>query len=358
MIKSRDRVEVAVRHQEPDRVPLDIWIREDVMRQLQKYVNVTDREEVLQYLGVDMRMVEASPGFNFLQKGAFFHPRGKWVIKKKEGVYEDEWGIQYFADRSNRYFGVLRHPLANASSLRNYDFPDIDDPTRFKVVESYISKFGDNYSIVASVPVGTLFDPAGHLRGYERLMIDLIENSHIGQQLLDKLLELREREYKKYVELGVDMILLGDDFGTQDRMLINPDLWRKYFKPRMQELISSCKQGHQVYIAYHSDGYIEPIIEDLIDIGVDILNPIQPESMDPVKIKKEYGNRLVLYGTISIQSTLLKGTTEDVKQRVKEIINICGTGGGLIVAPTNMIQPDTPMENIVTMYRTAQEYRK
>jgi len=354
---SRDRVLKAIEHKEPDRVPLDLSIRQEVLRQLMDHIGTEDPEEVNRFLGIDIRGVGLRPEREFLRKGAFCHPRDKWVIKKGPGIYEDEWGIQYYTDESDRYFGFYYHPLAQIKSLDQYRFPNIHDPNRLEDVIRTVEEFGDQYIIMGSTAL-TLFEQAWQLRGYEQFIIDMCENRAFVEELLDKLLEYRTLQCQKYVELGVDIIALGDDFGMQDRIMVSPDLWREYFKPRMKELISRYSQGHKVYTMYHSDGYIEPIIDDLIEIGIDILNPIQPESMDPCQIKRKYRDRLTLHGTISVQTTLPRGTEEEVETVVKRIIKECAPGGGLILVPTHAIEPDTRVENVITFYKTALEFGK
>ena len=158
---------------------------------------------------------------------------------------------------------------------------------------------------------------------------------------------------KKLVELGVDMIWIGDDVGCQDQMLISPDTWRQLFKPCMATFISSLKDiNPEVKIAYHSDGVINQIIPDLIDIGLDVLNPIQPQCMDPARIKKQYGTNLCFWGTIDEQHTLPFGTPEDVKNEVITRLKTIGKDGGLIIGPTHHIQLDTPLENFQAMANT------
>lgn len=356
-MNSKKRVLKAINKEGPDRVPLDLEIRGEVLEQLRRCTGSETSEEAYRLLGIDIRRVEVRPGEEFLKKGAFLHPRRKWVIEKSLGVYEDEWGIQYRTDKDNRYFGFCYHPLMGATSLANYEFPDISDSTRFKEVDREIAEFAEEYAVMGIATL-SFFEQAWQLRGYNRFIVDMYDNCSFVEELLDKLLEFRKIQCRKYVELGVDIVHLGDDFGMQDRMMISPDLWREHFKPRMKELISNYSTGHEVFTMYHSDGYIEPIIDDLIEIGVDILNPIQPESMNPCEIKKNYGDRITLHGTISVQTTLPHGSREEVEKKVREIIKCCAPGGGLILAPTHAIQMDTPTENILTFYDVAREFGK
>jgi uroporphyrinogen-III decarboxylase len=149
------------------------------------------------------------------------------------------------------------------------------------------------------------------------------------------------------------MIWIGDDVGTQRGMLMSPKHWRKFLKPRMENFIASLKAiNPSVKVAYHSDGNIYPIIPELIEIGLDILNPIQPACMDPIKLKKDFGDRLCFWGSIDEQHTLPYGTTEDVQQEVRRRLGTIGINGGLIIGPTHHVQLDTPPENFWAMIDT------
>lgn len=162
---------------------------------------------------------------------------------------------------------------------------------------------------------------------------------------------------KKLVDLGVDMLFLADDVGAEHSMIISPETFREFQKPKMAYMIEQFKSRNKnVKIAFHSDGYIEPIIDDLIEVGVDLLNPIQPESMDPAHIKKRYGDRIGLWGTISVQSTLPFKKPRDVENEVRERIETCGVGGGFLLAPTHNIQLDVPPANIDAFYYALGKY--
>jgi uroporphyrinogen-III decarboxylase len=150
--------------------------------------------------------------------------------------------------------------------------------------------------------------------------------------------------------MGVDMIWIGDDVGAQDKMLMSPATWRKFLKPRMATFISTLKAiDPQIKIAYHSDGTIYPIIPDLIEIGVDVLNPVQPKCMDPGKVKQEHGDKLCFWGSIDEQYTLPFGSPAEVQQEVMRRLRTLGKDGGLIVGPTHHVQLDTPLENFWAM---------
>jgi uroporphyrinogen-III decarboxylase len=160
---------------------------------------------------------------------------------------------------------------------------------------------------------------------------------------------------QQLISLGVDIIMCGDDVGTQQGMMISPQVWRKRLKPRLDQLFKTFRQSNpEIIIIYHSDGNIEPIIPDLIELGLDVLNPIQPKCMDPIEIKRKYGDRLAFFGTIDEQETLPFLDEEEVRREVKSRIQKVGYNGGLLLGATHNIQPDTPIKNITAMYDEVQ----
>jgi uroporphyrinogen-III decarboxylase len=158
---------------------------------------------------------------------------------------------------------------------------------------------------------------------------------------------------KKMAEMGVDMVWLGDDMGGQDNMLMSPETWRQFFKERMATIIAEIKNiNPNIKVAYHTDGNNYPIIPELIEIGLDVLNPIQAECMDPKQLKKDFGNNICFFGAIDVQSTLPFGTPATVEAEVLERMRTIGKGGGWLCAPTHHIQLDTPMENFWALVNT------
>ncbi|MCX7040660.1 MAG: hypothetical protein NT005_16190, partial [Spirochaetes bacterium] len=158
--------------------------------------------------------------------------------------------------------------------------------------------------------------------------------------------------------MGCDVLMAGDDVGTQDRMLISPALWREFIKPRYGRLFGAYKRAKpDLKIAVHICGFIEPIIDDLIEVGVDILNPVQPLAMDPARLKKRYGDRLSFWGAVDDQKVLPLGSPADVEAEVKLRLSQLAPGGGYILCPSHNVQPTTPFENIRAFYRAAERYR-
>jgi uroporphyrinogen-III decarboxylase len=184
-------------------------------------------------------------------------------------------------------------------------------------------------------------------------MMDLALDPDKANRVLDIPYYYHRSVTQHLVSLGVDMIWLGDDVGGQTSMLMSPKMWRQYFKPRMAELIASLRAiNPQIKIAYHTDGVVYPIIPDLVEIGLDVLNPIQPAAMDPERLKKEYGRNLCFWGSLDIQKTLPFGTPEEVKAEVIARLTTIGRDGGLLIGPTHNLQLDTPLENFWAMLET------
>jgi len=198
--------------------------------------------------------------------------------------------------------------------------------------------------------VTTIFETAWALRGLSRLLMDFVENPELADRILDIPYRYHLEAAKRLTRMGVDMIWTGDDVGSQKGMMISPASWRRFLKPRMAQFIAELKAiNPQVMVAYHCDGDLRAIIPELIEIGVDVLNPIQPACMDPAEIKREYRDRLCFWGSLDEQHTLPFGTPEDVQREVLTRLDTIGRGGGLIIGPTHHVQLDTPMENFWAM---------
>ena len=344
-MNSRDRVTKAIEHEEPDRVPLDDtieWGHVHPWVHVAKYLGAKTYEDLRRKLGIDLRRV-----------GWPMQEEIKLPTSPRPGtVIEDEWKIKYEITADGVHSRIIYHPLQHIP-LSEFEFPSFDKI--FDEAAKLVKRWRGEY-FIQGVMYCTFFEIARSLRGFNKFLIDLYENPKFVDELLDRLLKYRIEIGKRFIELGVDCIQLGDDFGAQTCMIIHPNLWRKYFKPRMKVLIDELKKHGNVYIWYHSDGNIEPIIPDLIEIGVEILNPIQPDCMDPTKIKEMYGDKLTLHGTISVQETMQFGSEEEIKSEVIRRIKTCGYGGGLIIAPSHGLQPSTPFKNIIALYETAKKY--
>jgi len=341
----KERVLASFNFEEPDRIPIDIAFRSEPWTKLKSYLGTDDDEKVFRWCGGDFRVIGMNP------------PEGWRPTLHPDGTFEDEWGIRRKIGSTGLYEHFhYYHPLADAEDLSNYEFPDPSDSTRWQTANEIMKKYGEEYAMLGANAT-TLFEISWQLRGFKKFLRDLYINSKFANQLLDKLTDIRIEMGLIMIEIGVDIMFLGDDVGMQTGMLLPPHIWKKHFKPRMQKIIYAYRsKKSDIIIDYHSDGDITAIVPDLIEIGVNVLNPVQPDCMDPVKIKNEYGDRLAIRGAISVQETMPFGSPEEVKSVVIERIKTLAPGGGFAIAPSHVIPPETPVENIVTLYKTAQKY--
>jgi uroporphyrinogen decarboxylase len=273
--------------------------------------------------------------------------------------YVDEWGIAWKSVAYKTPFGLghytepVGHPLAGAGrdALARYEAPDPTRPELYSEAEQLLVAHGSQYWIVGST-VTTIFETAWALRGFEQMLTDFIDDPALADGILEIPYRYHLAAAERLVELGVDMIWLGDDIGQQQGMLISPKHWRRFLKPRMAHFIERLKTiNPDLKVAYHTDGCVYAVIAELIEIGLDVLNPVQPAAMDAVRLKREYGRDLCFWGSVDEQYTLPFGSPDEVSAQVAERIATLGEGGGLILAPTHHVQLDTPLENFWAMVK-------
>ena len=202
----------------------------------------------------------------------------------------------------------------------------------------------------------TIFEISWYLRGMDRFMEELLCGEEIATALLDRITTIRVGMAQRYAAAGADILMLGDDVATQIDMMISPQLWRETIKPRLAQVIAAAKaENPEILIFYHGDGNMARIIPELIEIGVEILNPVQPECMDPFEMKRLYGGQLSFWGCVGTQTTLPFGTPESIRANCRELIERVGAGGGLLLAPTHTIEPEVPWENIMAFVDAVRE---
>jgi uroporphyrinogen decarboxylase len=261
-----------------------------------------------------------------------------WIIEK----YTTPYGTGF-------YTNIARGPLYDEENITGFSPPDPLKPSLYKNLEKLIMTEKSEYYIIGRVHT-TIFETAWALRGMDNLLIDMAIEPERAEAVLQFPFRHHLEVIKKIAEMGADMIWLGDDVGAQESMLISPEMWRRFLKPKMADIIESAKSTNKnITIAYHSDGYNVPILPDLIDIGVEVLNPVQIQSMDPRMLKKEYGNRMAFFGGIDVQTTLPFKDPESIQSDFRELFNVLGKGGGWMCAPTHHVQLDTPVENFFAL---------
>jgi len=191
----------------------------------------------------------------------------------------------------------------------------------------------------------------------EQLMMDFVLNPDFAHTLLRRVADAFCESAANVARWGCDVAAFHDDVGAQKSLQMSPAMWREFVKPNFARIIKAAREiKPDIIWFYHSDGCVTEIIEELIEIGVDVLNPIQPEVMDPAALKKQYGDRLAFNGTISIQQTLPFGTVQDVRDEVRERIETVGVGGGLLIAPSHCVQPEVPIENLLAFAQAVRDF--
>ncbi len=280
------------------------------------------------------------------------------VVVEENSFFKDEYGTEWH--RVGGYNMVTDHPLKDidAASLGDYKFPDPDRIDRFAKLKSLMEIYGKEYFVGADVS-GTIFEPCSHIRGMEQLLLDMYMSPQALNPFFDNAMDFSLQVSKNALDFGVDWIWLGDDVGTQGGMILSPEMWRRFFKPRMAQIINELRKIRKdLIIAYHSCGTIREIIPDLIEIGVNVLNPIQPKAkdMDMYQIKKEFGDKLTMHCGMDTQDLLPFGTLEEIETELKKMIKYLAKGGGFIFTASHTIQPDTSTERIIRMLELLKEY--
>jgi uroporphyrinogen decarboxylase len=354
---SRERVEIALNMEKPDRCPMQISFTPEFAKRLQANMNIRDSQIHNPHGGGNLYVLE-----KLLQEDMLLTSVG-WANSYYQSIqvgsrYTDEWGIGWKVVEYETRFGkgvyteIEGHPLNNDDAVLSYIAPDPNRDELYTEAKNVLTNYKSSHWIVG-VTVTTIFETAWALRGFPQMLTDFLVNPDLANRILDIPYNYHLTAAKNLVELGVDMIWTGDDVGTQSGMLISPENWRLFFKPRMADFISELKKiNPAVKVAYHSDGNISAIIPELIEIGIDVLNPVQPACMDPAVLKKLYGDKLCFWGSIDEQYTLPFGTPEEVRNEVVKRIKTLGKNGGLIIGPTHHVQLDTSLENFWAMHET------
>ncbi len=349
----------ALNHQETDRVPTYTTLTPQVAEELALGLGV-DTEPVLARMS--QRISHAEVLTKLGNDAVAIRPTWPADVQDrwKRGVLIDDFG--FVCRRVGYYTEIVERPLSSAASredIERFQAPGLDDPEIWKWAKEQIETYGDQFAIIGNLET-TIFELCWNLVGLEKFLIDLQQEEEYVFALLDKIQAYSLSCGLKMIELGVDMIWTGDDFGTQTGMLLSPNLWRSVFKPRMAYLFESFKKANpEVKIAYHSDGSITPIIPDLIEIGMEVLNPIQPgaRGIDLGALKSEYGEVLAFFGGVDEQEVLPFGDARRVREEVRLRIDQAATNGGFIIAPAHNIQPDTPLENVYAFFGEIDTYR-
>lgn len=346
----RENLLAALRREQPEHVPFSFHLCPELLEEFKKRTGSVDYEE---YYHFDMRTFRYQATQHQNDYSAFYD-------QLKPGTTIDEWGVGH-EPGSVAHFTRFLHPMKDFETPEEvYDFPvpDILADYRWEGMKERVEacQKAGYAALFRSIQI---FEPTWYLRGLDNLLCDMMVDEEMARACLDKMTEHQVQVAHRVAECGFDLIMFGDDIGTQRELMMSHELWQKWLKPGMQRAIWAAKEVNPDILAiYHSDGVIYDVIEELIEIGVDVLNPIQPECVDPKKIKEMYGDRLSFWGTIGTQTTMPFGTPKEVADVVKEMIETAGKNGGLCIAPTHLLEPEVPYENVEAFLHAVQKYGK
>lgn len=315
----------------------------------------------LQSLGIGDWENEFHIPYKFLMAQAY--PRNvdfkKYFDKLKENTLITEFGVAY-EPGSFEHFTHLRSPMENFTSLeeyKSYPYPDGNTGYDYDSFAKEVEKVKSEDKIAVAVMAITIFEIGWYMRGMENFLMDMYTQEDALRYHLERICEIRCAQAYNYAKSGVDVIHIGDDIATQQSMMFSLDMYRQWIKPYHKKVIESARKANpNVLIDYHSDGNCTTAIPDLIEIGVNILNPVQPECMDIKTIKKEFGKDLAFRGGVGTQTVMPFGTAADVKTCVRDLIKVAGFDGGLIVAPSHLIEPEVPIENVLAFMEVLNDY--
>ena len=258
----------------------------------------------------------------------------------------DWWGAGH--DTSEEGYFIRTSPLANSKDLDSFIWPDPQQMDLLDGAKRRIEEFGQEYFIAPNLGFA-LFERAWSLRGLEQFLMDMALDRGFANKLLERITEIQLVLIQRYLELGVDGGYLGDDYGAQQGLIMSPETWKQLFRPRLERLFAPFRE-RGLPVILHSDGQIQKIIPDLLEIGLTALNPVQPEVLDHAWLAENFGGKLAFYGGISTQTVLPGGSPEQVREAVRACWKqLAPQGSGLLLAPSHRMMADIPMENVEAM---------
>ncbi|MCF7928062.1 MAG: hypothetical protein K9L68_03735 [Spirochaetales bacterium] len=374
----RERLHAALNHKEPDRVPIDLGgivtgISEVAHRRTREYLEIPGREiiidliqqlvrpeeELLRRFGVDTRYVYLT--------GSRDHSVTDQFENENPEEYTDEWGVRRrraYLNTGGAYYDIVHSPFAGMSlgELKTLELPDPYEAGRLPELSEEARRLHESseYGVIVNA-IGSVFEFTWYTRGFEQFLMDLVLDPEAACYLMDRMLDFQLGLFDQILEQTgsyVDVVMVGDDLGGQNGPTFSPDQYRKYVKPRQKRLFDFIRSKTDAKLFYHSCGSARAFLPDLIDIGVDIINPVQvaAHGMDTAELKREFGNELTFWGGVDTQSVLPFGNPDQVREEVKRRIDDLAPGGGYVLNAVHNIQSDVPPENVVALFDAALEY--
>ncbi len=371
----RECVLTALEHEEPERLPVDLGGRHATLHlkaqhALREYFGLEGGEDRFRQFW--LQTVEVDPRLTAILGGdvAAFCTGAPdaWQmdLDEESGIFHDEWGAAYRMPPGGLYYDYHAHPLAAArtvADLEGYAWPNPLDPGRYRGLREQVKRARDEgrQAIMQTIAPAGMWEHTWTLRGPQQALLDLMLNRDLYEAILDRVVAFQMAQWERTLdEVGdlIDIASLSDDLGTQVGPLISPALWRELFKPRMAEVVALIKRKSRAKVYIHSDGSIYDFLPDFIEIGIDIINPVQREcrNMELDRLKREFGAHLVFWGAACTTRTLEMGTPEQVRSEAREAIRVLAPGGGYIFASIHNIQAHVPPRNVEALFAAAREY--
>lgn len=347
----KERVLTAVAHRQPDRVPVDFSCHPQVSVQLCEYLGLPANADLRALFGVDMGGAGPSPKRQ-ASPVCYADPTREVTA---DGLFIDLWGVGFRRAQTptGEYIDIAYHPLAGPCELRDIAAHEYMDPDDWDYSGIRAGAQSQPDHAVMLHCRGT-FEIAWFIRGMDGLMLDLALEPAKACSLLDRIQESLVERLRRNLEAVGDaacIVEYNDDVGGQNGLMISPDMWRQYLKPRVAEVFDLIRASGK-HVRYHSCGAVRDILPDLIDLGLEILNPVQPlaRGMEPTSLKREFGRHLTFHGGIDMQDLLPHATEQEVQEETTRLLGTMNEQGGWIACASHSLQPDTPPGNIVTMY--------
>jgi len=325
MLTPKERVYRAVAHEETEVIPYNIPINSRAHKVLAEvFGEGFDRDIVNHIVGLPAD-IRTFPPYDVV------------------GDLEDDFGCVW-RQSENGAPHLVKHALGKPS-LKGYEFPDFSGPDRYRDVPKAIEAYRDRFTVLG---LGVaFFERSWALRGFEQIMVDFYRHPHFVEELLDRLMELHFRAIDRFVKYEIDAVRFGDDFGMQKGLLMGPRIWRRFLKPRLRQIYGRAKRAGKL-VMIHSCGDNSEIMGDLIEIGVDIFHPTQPEAMDLIELKRRWGDQITFNGGITTQRLPFM-TPKQIREEVRRVRGLMSKGGGFVLEPTKAIRWDIPPETAMAL---------
>lgn len=351
-LRPKDRVLNTFHHQVPDRIPIDYMTNPGIDQRLKGYFGLAedDDEGLLQSLGVDFRVVNAPY-------------TGPQLYPQPEGVQTNPWGAprRWVAHETGGYWEYVDFPLqyAGLDEIEAWPLPSPDDHD-YSQVDATCDRLSDYCMVTGGPNVGDIINSTSMIRNMEKTLIDLVSDDEACLRWIDRRLEVQLEIVRRTIEAAhgkLDLLWMGEDLGTQRGPMISPRLFRKHIRPRLQQFVDLAKDN-RLLVMVHSCGSSSWAFEDFIEMGVDVVDTLQPEAkaMEPAYLKQTYGGRLAFHGCISTAGPVAYGTVEETLADARHIMEVMMPGGGYAFAPTHQLQDNSQVENVVALYEAARKF--